>query len=133
MKTLLKSLLYSTALVTLATGLNVLLGGALAVPGASGPVDASIDNEIRFFSVYWVGFGVLSFWVGRNLDTQSFFIPYIAAFFLLGGIARAASYLMVGKPSDILLYAMIVEFAIPFIMYLAYRSMDKPLFKRVTD
>lgn len=120
MELMLKSLLYMISIVALVTGANVLIGGAAAVPGSLGAVEATVDNELRFFSVYWVAFGVFCFWVARNIASQSFFIPFIALFFLLGGIGRLISMLAIGSPAPVLVPAMVLEFVLPVVIFLLY-------------
>ncbi len=44
-----------------ATGLNVLIGGAPAIPGAVPGTEATVDNELRFFSVFWLAYGGFCF------------------------------------------------------------------------
>lgn len=118
----LKLILYGIALVAVATGLNVLVGGAPAIPGATTGVEASVDNELRFFAVFWMAYGAFCVWVARNIKQQHFFIPYIALVFLLGGVGRLISYFMVGPPASILIPAMVLEFVLPVIIYGLYRK-----------
>lgn len=120
MESTLKYLLYAISVVALVTGANVLIGGAAAVPGSLGPVEATVDNELRFFSVYWVAFGVFCFWVARNLSSQVFFVPFIALFFLLGGVGRLVSTLTIGAPAFVLVPAMVLEFVLPVVIYWLY-------------
>ncbi len=118
----LKFLLMGIALVAVLSGINVLIGGAAAVPGALGPVSASVDNELRFFAVMWLAFGGFCFWVARRLDTQYFFVPYISGVFFVGGLGRLLSILSMGHPGIILLAAMILELLLPAVMYVLYRK-----------
>lgn len=127
MESILKYLLYAISAVALITGINVLIGGAAAVPGSLGPVEATVDNELRFFSVYWVAFGVFCFWVARNIRTQRIFIPFIALFFFLGGVGRLISTLVVGNPANVLIPAMVLEFVLPVIIYLFYVKLNNKL------
>jgi len=123
MESTLKYIVYAMSLVALLSGLNVLIGGAAAIPGASGGVEASVDNELRFFSVFWMAYGCFCFWVARNIQTQHLFIPFIAFFFFIGGVGRLVSTLLIGPPASILIPAMILEFVIPIIIYLIYRKL----------
>lgn len=125
MESTLKYLLYAISAVALVTGGKVLVGGAAAVPGSLGPVEATVDNELRFFSVYWMAFGSFCFWVARNMSTQAFFIPFIALFFLFGGLGRLISTLAIGSPASILVPAMVLEFVLPFVIYLLYVKLKK--------
>ena len=122
MESTLKVILYAIALVALVTGANVMIGGAAAVPGALGGVEATVDNELRFFSVFWLAYGGFCFWVARNLAEQSKFVPFIAGVFFLGGMARLVSTLVIGPPASILIPAMVLEFVLPVVIYVVYRK-----------
>ncbi|MFT7372877.1 MAG: hypothetical protein ACI9T9_001569 [Oleiphilaceae bacterium] len=120
MESTLKYILYAIALVVAITGLNVLFGGASAIPGSTGGAEATVDNELRFFSVFWLAYGGFCFWVARNIQAQYTFIPPIALAFFIGGLGRLISMLSVGSPATILIPAMILEFVIPIIIYGIY-------------
>lgn len=123
MEAILRTILYLMAMVAFGTGLNVLIGVAAAVPGASGPVEATVDNELRFFAVFWLAYGAFCFWVARHLAEQLSFVPAIAAVFFLGGVGRLVSFLSVGQPAAILIPAMILEFVLPLVVYALYRKL----------
>jgi hypothetical protein len=123
MESILKYILYAISLVALVSGLNILIGGAAAIPGSSGAVEATVDNELRFFSVFWIAYGAFCFWVARNIQEQKMFIPLIAAVFFLGGIGRLISILLMGLPSSILIPPMILELVMPIVMYVIYRKL----------
>lgn len=125
MESILKYTLYAISFVALVTGANVLIGGAAAVPGSLGPVEATVDNELRFFSVYWIAFGVFCFWVARNLGSQIHFVPFIALFFLLGGVGRLVSTLTIGAPALVLVPAMVIEFVLPLVIFALYWQHQK--------
>ncbi|NRB41792.1 MAG: DUF4345 domain-containing protein [Pseudomonadales bacterium] len=133
MESTLKYILYTIFVVSLITGLNILIGGALAVPGATIAVQAQIDNELRFFSMFWLAYGGFCFWTGRNLRKRNHFIPLIALVFFLGGVGRLFSTLMVGSPGSFLLGAMIVEFVLPLVMYVIYKKQKNNEFVTVTN
>ena len=122
MDKILRWILLAIALVAFITGLNVILGGSASVPGATDGASAVHDNEMRFFAVFWVGYGVFSFWVSRDLDARIGFIPAIAAFFFLGGVARLVSILLVGLPSAPLIGATILELIVPPILLFLYHK-----------
>ncbi|KZZ14243.1 hypothetical protein A3765_26905 [Oleiphilus sp. HI0130] len=91
----------------------------------SGPVEATVDNELRFFSVYWIAFGVFCFWVARNLGSQIQFVPFIAFFFLLGGVGRLVSTLTIGAPALVLVPAMVLEFVLSLVIFALYWQHQK--------
>ncbi|MBL4796793.1 MAG: DUF4345 domain-containing protein [Oleispira sp.] len=123
MESILKCILYAISLVALVTGLNVLIGGAAAIPGSSGAVEATVDNELRFFSAFWIAYGAFCFWVARNIKEQRFFIPLIASVFFLSGLGRLISILLIGPPSSILIPPMILELVMPIVMAMIYRKL----------
>ena len=122
MESTLKYILYAMALVAAITGLNVLFGGASAIPGSSGGVEATVDNELRFFSVFWLAYGGFCYWVARHIQAQYRFIPFIALAFFVGGLGRLISMVSVGTPATVLIPAMILELVLPLIIYAIYRK-----------
>mgnify|MGYP000079568449 CR=1 FL=1 len=120
MESTLKYILYLMAVVVAITGLNVLFGGASAIPGSMGGTEATVDNELRFFSVFWLAYGAFCFWIARNIQAQYKFIPFISLAFFIGGLGRLFSILFVGAPASILIPAMILEFIIPLIIFALY-------------
>ena len=115
----LKVILYLIFAVSLLTGMNVLIGGALSLPEVS-DVEATVDNELRFFSVFWLAYGGFCFWVARNLSKEHRFVPFIAMIFFLGGIGRLLSMLFVGMPIPLFVPAMALEIVLPPIIYVLY-------------
>jgi len=122
-----RGILVSLFIVSLLTGINILFGGAEAVPGVNAHVEASVDSELRFFSVFWLAYGVFCLWVTRNMKLRQHFIPAIAAIFFLGGIARMISALLAGMPSAVLIPAMILELVLPILMYGLYKKQTTSL------
>jgi len=118
-----KVILYLISVVALLTGLNALIGGVAAIPGYQGVFDATVDNEIRFFSVFWIGFGLVCFSTARALDANRRFIPYIASLFFLSGVGRLLSLTLVGRPVLPLVAVMVLELTVPiFILVLHFRN-----------
>jgi len=131
MESIQKYSLFGIAVVALLTAMNVLIGGASAIPGAVGGVEAAVDNELRFFSVFWLAFGGCCFWVAKNIQEQRKLIPFISLAFFLGGVGRLCSLLWVGSPGDILFSAMILEFVLPVVMYLSYQAQNKKMMQQI--
>ena len=125
MESILKYTLFVIAVVALFTAVNVLIGGATAIPGVTGSVEAAVDNELRFFSVFWLAFGGLCFWVAMNIQKQLKLIPFILCVFFLGGVGRLCSFLLVGEPGNVLFLAMIVELILPTIIFITYQAQRK--------
>ena len=122
-----KVILNAICLISVLSGLNVIFGGAMAIPGVSA-VEASIDNELRFFAVYWLAYGVFSFWVTRNLSERYNFLPSIAVVFFLSGVARLLSIIFVGDPIFMFIPVMFIELLLPFVIYYLYIKLKNQLF-----
>ena len=116
----LRVLLMTLFVVSLVTGLSVLIGGVESILSGVTNVDASVDNEIRFFATYWLAYGVFCCWVAINLKERLSYIPSIAVIFFLSGLARLFSVVIVGVPESLLIAVMILELVLPFIMYFLY-------------
>lgn len=119
----LKYLLFAIGLVTLATGLNVIFGGASAVPGVEGETPVSVDNELRFFAVFWVAYGLFCAWVASDLSARQNFVYAIALMFFLGGVARVLSHLSLGAPSGVLIGATVLELVLPIVIVILKRRL----------
>lgn len=120
--TLTKSCLYVIFAISLITGIGDLAGGAASIPGATATIAASVDNELRCLTVFWLAFGAFSFWVARNIRARNGFIPAIALVMLVSGAARLLSIVTTGMPPVILFVAMIIEIVISIIIYLGYKN-----------
>ena len=118
----LKCLLYLIFAVSLFTGINELIGGTAAIPGAATTVLPAIDNELRCIAVFWLAFGAFCFWVANNIHARQQFIQCIALVMLLSAAARLVSIALVGMPGHALFTAMIVEFVISIAIYISYRK-----------
>lgn len=116
-----KGILYLFALIAAVTGPMAFFGGTHVVPTGE-VVSPSLDNEFRFFSVFWFGYGVLCFLTARDLDKRKDWIPGLAALMILAGLARTASTILVGRPLDQYFYGAAVELTFPIALYLAYRA-----------
>ena len=125
MKLTLQCSLYLVFIIALFTGINVLIGGASNIPGATTIASAAIDSELRCLSIFWIAYGVFCFWVARDIDGRSHFIPVIALIMLLSGLARLLSLILVGLPGIALIFAMIIEFILFVLLYSSYKAWKK--------
>jgi hypothetical protein len=121
MESALKTLLLITFIIAAITGMNLLFGGIINVPGAETLpketiVSPAIDSELRFLSVFWIFYGLFCLWVATNIRIRGFFIPMIALIMLSAGLARLLSYCLAGHPGPVLFIAMIVELVLPVLL-----------------
>lgn len=103
-----------TAPMAIFTGLNIVPGVTL--------IEAGTDNEFRFFSVFWLAYGIFCFWVARDLPARCNFIPALAVTMFCAGVARMLSTIMVGYANDPYFYGAIFELIAPFVWYFCYRQ-----------
>jgi hypothetical protein len=118
-----KGLLYFFAIIAAITGVLAFSIGVQLVPGA-GRVPPSVDNEFRFFSVFWLTYGCYCAFVARRLTYQRKVVPALALIMFVAGLARMMSTVLVGRPADLYFYGAAIELTFPFGLYFAYRSMS---------
>ena len=99
-----------TAIVIIVTG-QIMIGGASALTGVE-TVDPTVDSELRFMTIFWLGYGLFTFLVFRNLRNPHQFVPAIALLPIAGGGARLLSWARVGRPDDTYVVGIVVEFVI---------------------
>lgn len=120
-------LLYIIALIAMSVGaMNILLGPQWTaefwqvvwgwiVPGTlytDTLKSASLDSELRFYSVFWVAYAGVIFWALREgLPGRK--LSLLAGLFFLGGAARALSWMMVGPPDILFQLMMWIELILP--------------------
>ena len=97
-----------TAIVIIVTG-QIMIGGASALTGVE-TVDPTVDSELRFMTIFWLGYGLFTFRVFRNLRNRHQFVPAIALLPIAGGGARLLSWARVGRPDDTYVVGIAVEF-----------------------
>ena len=111
---------YLFAVIALVTGPLALILGLSMVPDSL-IIEASSDNEFRFFSAFWLGYGVFCIWVARDLETRGNFIPALAGVMFLAGVGRTLSWLLVGEPVPLYLIGSFVELFVPLVWVYSYR------------
>lgn len=102
-------------------GLIHIIFGPRSIPG-SVPVNATLDNEDRFYATLFVGFGVAMAWSGRDLAHRSAVFHFLLAVFFAGGLSRLVSIAAVGPPHPLFLILGGVELVMPVLMVLWHRA-----------
>ena len=80
------------------------------------------DSELRFYSVFFVAYGVIMVPTARDLEQHGRRVPILLALFFAGGLARLLSYFTVGPPHALFMLLMVIELLLPPLLYLAWRS-----------
>jgi hypothetical protein len=107
--------LYVLAVIPVVAGASTVLLGSESVPAAGKPT-ASIESELRFYSVWWIGAGLFLAWLAPRIEERTRELRVFCALLFLAGLSRVLAILDVGwpRPSQIMLMAL--EFSIPAIL-----------------
>ncbi|MDQ4064526.1 MAG: DUF4345 domain-containing protein [Actinomycetota bacterium] len=96
-------------------GLATVLFGVGSTVGTEG-ITATVDSEMRFYAVWYVGAGVVLLWSARNLERATALIRGIAVLLFIGGSSRVLSWLAVGEPHALTKTLMAIELVLPFVV-----------------
>jgi hypothetical protein len=131
MRTTLRVLIAGLGISAVAIALSIFVAGASqtawlgervydALTGWRGPFSpawpASMDNELRFYSALWGGYGLLLLAAARDMARWDRAIPWLAGVFFAGGVGRILSVLEVGAPHPFFLMLAGVELVLPPVM-----------------
>ena len=117
-----KAILYALAAIAAVTGALALSIGTRLVP-AAGAVTASLDNEFRFFSVFWVVYGMDCFNTARHLNLREGHVPRLSIVILIAGIARTLSIVFAGMPAAQYFYGAMVEYLFAALLFISHRTL----------
>lgn len=109
-------------------GLFIALTRSHAPPTGVWP--ATMDNEMRFYAVFWGAYGALLIQVARDFAARGHFTPWLAGLFFAGGVGRVVSYAGVGAPHPFFITLMAIELLTPPLLFLLWpgsRGQGKPL------
>lgn len=112
------------AVVAIVAGTATVLLGAESLVGGDS-VSATVDSELRFYSVWYVGTGFLLLWCARNIDRAGPFIRGIAVLLLVAGLARGLSWVTVGKPHAVAQVLMVIELVLPSLIVLWHAALAR--------
>ncbi len=99
-------------------GLFVALTGSPAPPTGAWP--ATMDNEMRFYAVFWRAYGAVLIQVARDFAARGHLTPWLAGLFFAGGVGRAVSYASVGAPHPFFTALMAIELLTPPLLVLLW-------------
>jgi hypothetical protein len=98
------------SLAHLAVGPDAIMGGS--------QVNATSDGEDRFYAGLFGAFGLAAIWCARDVERKQVYVSALAAAFLIGGIGRLISFIVVGRPHPFFLAMLVVELVLPVLMVL---------------
>jgi hypothetical protein len=112
LRTALRVLLVALGLVAFVAGLVTVLGGSGAMPGDS-RATANVESELRFYSAFWTGFGVLALYAARRPERETNLLRGLSLFLFLGGLARIPAWIASDRPDTQFLVLMGLELTLP--------------------
>jgi len=139
---ILRANLFALGAAAIGIGLSMLLLGAdatgqffaaltnffLAQPqeleGMSSP---NVDSELRFYSVFWLAYGIIILRAANNLDGNMRHVPIFAGLFFAGGAGRLLSLSTVGQPHPLFVTLMIIELALPLLLIVLWMGNRRQL------
>ena len=98
-------------------GLAHLVIGPASIIGG-GPVNATIDSDLRFYAVLFIGFGGGFIWAAADLVRRAVLVNVLGALFLVGGLARLLAIWQTGVPNYFYVAMIPVEIVIPVVNWL---------------
>jgi hypothetical protein len=113
----LRRLLYVGGVVATSAGLHTLLGGGRSFPPWR-QASAMVESELRFYSAFYVAYGLLVFRTARRADRDPPAVHALAAALFLAGLGRAGAWLTVGKPHPLQRALLAIELAAPPVIVL---------------
>jgi AcrR family transcriptional regulator len=93
----LRGLLHLGGIVATCAGLHTLLVGGRSFPPWRA-ASAMVESELRFYSAFYVAYGLLAFRTARHASPDPPAVRALAAALFLAGLGRAGAWLTVGKP-----------------------------------
>lgn len=98
-------------------GLAHLFIGPASIIGG-GPVNATIDSDLRFYAVLFIGFGVGFIWAAADLPRRAPLVHMLGGLFLFGGLARLLAIGQTGVPNYFYVAMIPVEIVVPLVNWL---------------
>jgi hypothetical protein len=95
---------------------HLVIGAATIIGG--GPVNATIDSDLRFYAVLFAAFGLGYVWAARDLEHRAAAANLLGLLFFLGGLARLLAWAQTGAPNWFYLAMIPVELVIPVVNWI---------------
>jgi uncharacterized protein DUF4345 len=111
----LQLLLALTGTVAIVTGVFGVVTGGDGIPG-EGSSDASVESELRFLYVFWIGYGLAMLYVVSQVETATLAVRALAAILFAAGLARAFAWIDAGRPDALFAVLMVAELVLPPLM-----------------
>jgi hypothetical protein len=91
------------------------VAGSRSVPAAGHPT-ASVESELRFYSVWWIGAGVFLIWLAPRVAERTRELRAFSALLFLAGLSRVVAIVDVGWPRPGQVVLMGLELGLPVVL-----------------
>ena len=111
-RTALRGVFYVAGGIATAAGLQTVIAGARSLPDQE-LATASVESELRFYSAFYVAYGLAALRVAPRADREAGEVRALAAALFFAGLARAGGWLAVGRPPRLQRRLLVIELAAP--------------------
>jgi len=109
--------IYLLGITAVVTGLLAVIGGPAALLGGAAAVP-SVDSQLRYADVIWLGAGVVLLWSARKPLERAMATRVVLLIAAVAGLGRLISLLAVGVPHPFYLVTMGLELVVtPLIIW----------------
>jgi len=98
--------------VATGAGLHTAIAGARSIAG-QGEANAAIESELRFYSAFYVAYGLAALRVAPRADRDAAAVRALAGALFLAGLARAGGWAAAGRPHELQQALLAIELAGP--------------------
>jgi Domain of unknown function (DUF4345) len=110
-KKILVVVIYMLGATAIVTGLLAIIGGPAALLGGA-PAVPSVDSQLRYADVIWLGAGVVLIWSARKPLERAMATRVVLLIAAVAGLGRLISLIEVGVPHPFYLVTMGLELVV---------------------
>jgi hypothetical protein len=107
-----------TAVVTAALGILTSIGDGyyeLGLGSSLSPGSRVLDSNFRYYNGIWLGVGLTLLWIVPAIERRTTVLRLVAVMIFLGGLARVASMISVGRPPAAFTFFAVIELLFPLL------------------
>jgi hypothetical protein len=116
----LRRTLYAVSVVPIVAGAATVLLGADSVPDGGDP-SPSLESELRFYSVWWIGAGLFLAWLAPRVERRTTELRVFCALHFLSGLSRIFAAIATDWPSTGQIVLMGFELVLP-VVFVAWQA-----------
>jgi hypothetical protein len=111
----LRRTLYVLGVVPILAGAATVIFGADSVLGA-GEASPSLESELRFYSVWWVGAGLFLIWLAPRVEERTLELRVFCGLLFLAGLSRLFAVVATDWPSTGQIVLMVIELVLAVVL-----------------